>query len=103
MIIKKTRKENQFLKRKKKPKEKGEEPTILQRVPSLRPPKWHPVNRKEKSLVTELAEAVGEELHLEDYEMSGVELANAVRLDTYAYGYKVSEAELEQMRRVAFS
>ena len=64
-------------------------------------PRWHPVKRKEKSLNSLYAEAMGEDLHFleEDHEVKGVELA----LDTSKYGYKVSKEELEQMRRVAFS
>ena len=82
MSVKKTRKENKLLKPRKKQKTM-EKTTELRGIPSIVPGKWHPVDRKEKSLNSKYAEAVGADLHSHEYE--------------------VSEAELEQMRRIAFS
>ncbi|MFZ3011522.1 MAG: hypothetical protein WA060_00775 [Minisyncoccia bacterium] len=67
MTVGKTRKENPFL---KKPEQKRKEDVVteLRRVPSLRPPKWHPVLRKERSLFSELAEVLGEDLRSYDEE-----------------------------------
>lgn len=64
--------------------------------------KWHPVKRREKSLNSMFAEAMGEDLHLfQDSEMGGFELS--LRLDLHMGGYEVSADELDLMRRVAFS
>lgn len=105
MPVEKTRKENPFLpqRKAKKPRKKAEEQlTDVRPVPSIVPPKWHPVERKGESLNSRYAEAMAEDLHLEFYEMNGFELATS-RVDPHTGGYEVTKTELDQMRKVAFS
>lgn len=64
-------------------KKKEENPKPKPRKRRIRTSKWHPVRRRERSLNTKYAEAMEEDLHLSDF--------------------KVSEAELNLMRRIAFS
>lgn len=60
MPVKKTRKENPFLKPKtpKPKKEEEEKSAYIHPVPSIVPRKWHPAERKDKSLFADLAEAL---------------------------------------------
>ncbi len=59
--------------------EKKEIPKPKPRKKRIRVSKWHPVRRREESLNTKYAEVMGTDLHF--------------------CGYRVSEAELELMRR----
>jgi hypothetical protein len=78
MTVGKTREENPFMKPGKK--KRKEEATTPKRVPSLQPPKWHPANRKERSLFSELAEALGEDLRAYDAECREHDLSIMRRL-----------------------
>lgn len=64
---------------------------------------YPPEKRRDESLMSEYAKGMGDDIHFEEYEtVVGVDLAKPPCIDPHTGGHKVSEAELNLMRRVAF-